>query len=71
MAGEVKCRTCGKGPTEARLQICAMCHSRFCGEHSFRRGGKPFCSKRCAEEFFLAEDPDAPPTSPWAEDDES
>lgn len=71
MAGEVKCKTCGKGPTEARLQICAMCHSRFCGEHSFRRGGKPFCSKRCAEEFFLAEDPDAPPTSPWAEDDES
>ncbi|MCU0225177.1 MAG: hypothetical protein MUF27_14170 [Acidobacteria bacterium] len=71
MAGEVKCRTCGKGPTEARLMICAMCHSRFCGEHSYRRGGKPFCSKRCAEEFFLAEDPDAPPTSPWAEDDES
>jgi hypothetical protein len=71
MAGEVKCRTCGKGPGEARLQICAMCHSRFCGEHSYRRGGKPFCSKRCAEEFFLAEDPDAAPTSPWAEDDES
>ncbi|MCU0253361.1 MAG: hypothetical protein MUE47_02365 [Acidobacteria bacterium] len=47
-----------------------MCHSRFCPDHSYRRGGKPFCSKRCAEEFFLAEDPDAPPTSPWAEDDE-
>ncbi|MBP1612298.1 MAG: hypothetical protein H6Q01_961, partial [Acidobacteria bacterium] len=31
MGGEVKCRTCGKGPTEARLQICSMCHSRFCG----------------------------------------
>lgn len=71
MASEVKCRTCGKGPTEVRLQICAMCHSRFCGEHSYRRGGKPFCGKRCAEEFFLAEDPDAPPTSPWADDDES
>lgn len=70
MSGEVVCRTCGRGPTEARLQICAMCHSRFCPDHSYRRGGKPFCSKRCAEEFFLAEDPDAPPTSPWAEDDE-
>ncbi len=69
MSGEVKCRTCGKGPTEARLQICAMCHSRFCGEHAHRRGGKPFCSKRCAEEFFLAEDPDAPPRK-WDEEDE-
>jgi hypothetical protein len=70
MGGEVVCRTCGRGPTEARLQICAMCHSRFCADHSYRRGGKPFCSTRCAEEFFLAEDPDASPTSPWAEDDE-
>lgn len=70
MGGEVMCKTCGRGPTEARLQICAMCHSRFCADHSYRRGGKPFCSKRCAEEFFLAEDPDALPTSPWAEDEE-
>ncbi len=53
MGGEVVCRTCGRGPTEARLQICAMCHSRFCPDHSYRRGGT-----------------DAPPTSPWAEDDE-
>ena len=68
MSGEVRCRTCGKGPTEVRLQICAMCHGRFCGDHCYRRGGKPFCCKGCAEEFFLAEDPDAP-TSPWGADD--
>ena len=56
-----RCHRCGAGPEEERLQKCPTCHQCTCHDHAWRRGGKSFCSKRCAEEFFYGEGPEDEP----------
>ena len=50
-----QCATCQKTAEEARLHPCPNCSKRVCGEHSYRRSGKHFCGRQCAEFFFYAE----------------
>lgn len=49
------CKVCGVEPEFGRLHVCQMCHSRLCDLHQYKRAGKVFCDKKCAEEFFFAE----------------
>ena len=50
------CRTCGATSAETRLYICPFCHQRVCLDHAYRMGGKLFCCRGCAEEFYYSEE---------------
>ncbi len=55
---EVSCQVCGVSGAEVRLAQCPVCHKRSCAEHDYRRSGKSFCSKACAEYYFYGDEED-------------
>ncbi len=59
LKGKERCKTCGRAPDETRLSVCPICNARTCRDHAYRRSGKPFCSKECAEWFFYGETGDS------------
>jgi hypothetical protein len=53
------CMICSSKGFWLHLYKCPMCHRYFCEECRYQYGGKDFCTKHCANEFFWgAEDGD-------------
>ncbi len=57
----IRCCVCARTPEDVRLAICPTCAKRVCAEHAFRRSGKFFCTKQCAEWFFYGDPEDLEP----------
>jgi hypothetical protein len=51
------CKTCGRTREKTRLEKCIICLEPYCRACAFRRHGKPFCGRECADVFFFG-DPD-------------
>jgi hypothetical protein len=54
---ETSCKACGRTRETTRLEKCIICLAHFCRVCGFKRHGKAFCSRQCAEVFFFG-DPD-------------
>jgi len=52
------CVNCKKNELEARLQKCPICFRWICEDCGKQDYGRIFCSSRCADQFFFAEDED-------------
>ena len=46
------CEVCGVAGFHQHLGKCPMCHRYFCDECRYVYGGKEFCGRNCANEFF-------------------
>jgi hypothetical protein len=46
------CEMCGKKGFWIHLGKCPMCHRYFCDACRYTYGGKEFCTRHCANEFF-------------------
>ncbi|MEJ2369070.1 MAG: hypothetical protein P8Z49_12195 [Acidobacteriota bacterium] len=46
------CEMCGKTGRWLDLTKCPMCHRYFCESCRVSMGGKDFCTRHCANEFF-------------------
>jgi hypothetical protein len=54
------CETCGATGRWLALVKCPMCHTYVCEKCTYKYGGKDFCSRHCANEFYWGgEDGDA------------
>ena len=53
---ESGCSRCGATGERLTLAKCPICFKRFCEACQVARGGRPFCSQYCADEFFFSED---------------
>ena len=53
------CKYCGINEEETTtLTKCPMCYAIFCTDCGYNFGGRPFCSKVCAEYFYFADGED-------------
>jgi hypothetical protein len=50
------CRHCGRTLEVVRLLRCVVCHEHYCRSCEFRRHGKQFCSRVCANVFFFGDE---------------
>lgn len=46
------CQLCGATGRWLQLLKCPMCHTYFCDPCAYKYGGKDFCSRHCANEFY-------------------
>ncbi len=46
------CEVCGATGFWMHMAKCPMCHKHFCDKCRHMFGGKEFCSRYCANEFF-------------------
>ena len=52
----LSCKHCGITEDEtSTLTKCPMCYAMFCDECGYNFGGRPFCSKMCADYFYFGE----------------
>jgi hypothetical protein len=54
----MECVTCQVSDLDERLHKCPICFKLICENCSFRSMGRAFCSKKCADQFFFADDDD-------------
>ena len=50
------CTQCKKEDPRANHQKCPMCQKVFCEECAYRRSGRDFCNRFCAEYFFFQDE---------------
>lgn len=53
---EKSCAQCKTAGERIVLIKCPICFKLVCETCRFSRGGRPFCSQYCAEEFFFGEE---------------
>lgn len=68
MSSHLVCKVCQQEPETGRLNICQYCAARLCEQHVYRRGGKVFCDRQCADENFFGEPEDDDPQDRETED---
>lgn len=49
----MECGLCHQDKDEITLIKCPLCHQHACENCRHTRGGRHFCSRYCAESFFL------------------
>ncbi|MBI4161572.1 MAG: hypothetical protein HY509_03905 [Acidobacteria bacterium] len=52
----MECAHCAAKPPKAELQKCSICFKWFCQECAYKRIGRDFCSRTCAEFFFFEDE---------------
>jgi len=56
--GIMNCIECQKDEMESTITKCPICFKWICNDCGNKSMGRVFCSKRCAEQFFFADDDD-------------
>lgn len=54
----MQCFRCKQDNPRVNYQKCPICHKVFCEECAYRRSGRDFCSRICAEYFFFGSEDD-------------
>ena len=52
------CVNCQKDELEMQIYKCPICFKPTCDDCGRREYGRVFCSSRCADQFFFADDED-------------
>jgi hypothetical protein len=50
---QTACATCSATSERIVLSRCPICHKSVCEKCLVARGGRTFCSQRCADYFFF------------------
>ena len=53
--GEI-CEACNENNPLRDIYKCPSCYKMVCDNCCHRFGGRPFCSKRCADYFFFGDE---------------
>ncbi|MFN7973269.1 MAG: hypothetical protein U0166_13145 [Acidobacteriota bacterium] len=56
MESEDICAVCQEENKLRDVFKCPSCYRRVCDACCYRFGGRPFCSKRCADYFFFGDE---------------